>query len=297
MVARGLRLGLAVQALGVALCAFLLIRFADISPATAAMLSFAALLGVYLVFTLTTFAIFWPRSRNDGSGQSVGLLAASRTILTEWLAFLALFAVIQPFADSVFSVKGMPRQTEKLPVMLVHGYRCNSGLWWWMIGRLRAAGFAAEAVDLEPALVSIDRFAEQLHHAIEAHLPATGARKLRLVTHSMGGLVARAYLKRYGSQRVDKLITLACGHQGTRIAYLGLGTSAREMEPGSAWLAALGEPASVPAVTVWTAQDNFISPQTSGRLSGAQEVVVSGMGHLTVMFSRRVLDIVLKEVS
>ena len=293
MVARGLRLGLVVQALGVALCAFLLARFAELSPATAAALGFAALLGVYLLFTLATFAICWPR-KYAVPEQNIGFLSVCRTIITEWLAFFALFAVIQPFADFVFSVNGARRRTEKLPVMLVHGYRCNSGLWWWMIARLRAAGFAAEAIDLEPALVSIDHFAEQLHDAIEAYLADTGAGKLRLVTHSMGGLVARAYLQRYGSQRVDKVITLACGHHGTRIACLGLGKNAREMEPGSAWLAALPEPAPVPVVTVWTAQDNFIAPQTSSRLLGAQEFVLTGMGHLTLMFSPRVLDIVLK---
>ena len=295
MVARGLRWGVAVQALGIALCAFLLVRFAELGPAMAAALSFAALLGVYLLFTLATFAICWPR--NDGiPRQSIGFLAACRTILTEWLAFFALFGVIQPFADSLFPVKGGPRRTEKLPVMLVHGYRCNSGLWWWMIARLRAAGFAAEAIDLEPALSSIDRFAEQLHHAIEAYLQETAASKLRLVTHSMGGLVARAYLQRYGAGRVDKLITLACGHHGTRIARLGLGKNAREMEPGSAWLAALEEPAPVPTVTVWAAQDNFVAPQTSSRLSGAREIMLTGIGHLTFVFSPRVLDIVLKEL-
>ena len=65
MVARGLRLGLAVQALGVALCAFLLVRFAEISPAMAAAVSFAALLGVYLLFTLATFAICRARMRRS----------------------------------------------------------------------------------------------------------------------------------------------------------------------------------------------------------------------------------------
>ena len=295
MVARGLRWGLLVQAIGVGLCAFVLVRFAELSPATAAAVSFGVLLGVYFLFTLATFAICWPRSPAVPE-ENIGFLAALRTIVTEWLAFFALFGVIQPFADNFFSVKGRPQRGEKLPVMLVHGYRCNSGLWWWMISRLRAAGFAVEAIDLEPALASIDKFAEQLHHAIEAYLQDTGARKLRLVTHSMGGLVARAYLKRYGSERVDKVITLACGHHGTRIAYFGLGKNAREMEPGSGWLAALPEPAPVPVVTVWTAQDNFIAPQTSSRLSGAQDIILTGMGHLSLMFSPRVLDIVLKEL-
>jgi hypothetical protein len=52
----------------------------------------------------------------------------------------------------------------------------------------------------------------------------------------------------------------------------------------------------VPVVTVWTAQDNFIAPQTSSRLSGAQDIIVTGMGHLTLVFSRLVLDIVTKEL-
>lgn len=296
MVARRLRWGVAIQALGVALCAVLLVRFAELSPAVAAALGFAALLSIYLLLTLATFAICWPRNRGIAA-KNIGFLAACRTIAMEWLALFALFAVIQPFADSFFSVKCCPRRTEKLPVMLVHGYRCNSGLWWWMIDRLRAAGFAADAIDLEPALVSIDRFAEQLHCHIEAYLQDTGSIKLRLVTHSMGGLVARAYLQRYGTARVDKLIALACPHHGTRIARLGCGQNAREMEPGSAWLAALGEPAPVPAVTIWSAHDNFVGPQTSSRLSGAQDFVLAGIGHLTFMFSRRILGIVLKELS
>lgn len=94
MVAKGLRRGLAVQAIGMAICAYLLVRFAELSLAAAAALSFAVLLGVYLLLTLATFAICLPRSRDDGPGQTISLLAACRMILTEWLAFFALFGVI-----------------------------------------------------------------------------------------------------------------------------------------------------------------------------------------------------------
>ena len=117
MVAKGLRRALAIQAIGMAICAYLLVRFAELSLAAAAVHSFAVLLGVYLLFTLATFAICWPRSRDDGPGQTSSLLAACRTIFTEWLAIFALFGVIQPFADSFFSVKGRSRRAEKLPVL------------------------------------------------------------------------------------------------------------------------------------------------------------------------------------
>jgi triacylglycerol lipase len=259
-------------------------------------LSLAALPGVYFLFVLATFALTWPRKPDAIPEQNIEFPAACLMIFREWLAFFALFAVIQPFADSFFSVKSGGQPVSAPPIVLVHGYRCNSGLWWWMIARLRSAGFAASAPDLEPALVSIDRFAGQLHLHIESRLRETGADKVGLVTHSMGGHVARAYVKRYGSRRVDKLIMLACGHHGSRLARLGRGENARQMEPGSAWLAALEEPAPVPAVTVWTAQDNYISPQTSSRLSGARDIMLSGTGHLTFMFSPRILEILVKEL-
>ncbi len=297
MSARGLRWILAVEAAGVFLCAVLLVRFAAMSAAGAFALSAALLLGVYFLFTLATFAVCWPRKASDNAGQKIGAFAACRMIFKEWLAFFALFAVMQPFADSLFSFKRARQRSDKPPVLLVHGYQCNSALWWWIVGRLRAADFSAEAIDLEPAFAGINSYAEQLHRRIEACIEATGSETVQLVTHSMGGLVARAYIQRHGGRRVGKLITLACGHHGTRIARLGPGKNAREMEPGSAWLAALEEPVPVPAVTVWAAQDNFIAPQTSSRLDGAREIMLTGIGHLTFVFSPRILDILVKELS
>lgn len=296
MVARRLRMGLAIQALGVVLFAYLMVRFAGIMPAAAAALSLAALLAAYLLLTLVLFGISWPRSNKAGPGPHPGAVAACRMILAEWLAIFALFAIIQPFADSVFSVKRKRGGNAKLPILLVHGYACNSALWWWMMPRLRAAGFDADAIDLEPPLGSIEGFADQLHRHIEAYLKDCEACELQLVTHSMGGLVARTYLQRYGEARVGKLITLACPHHGTRLAQLGLGQDAREMEPASGFLAALGEHVPVLAVTIWSAADDFIAPQASAHLDGAKEVWLSGLGHLAFVCSRRVLDIVLQEL-
>ena len=108
--------------------------------------------------------------------------------------------------------------------------------------KLRWHGIRVGAVSLEPPFASIDALAAQLDREIEDFLQAGATSgKLVLVTHSMGGLAARAYLKRHGAARVAKLITLACPHHGTRLAYLGLGHNAREMRPGSAWLCTLAE--------------------------------------------------------
>ena len=45
-------------------------------------------------------------------------------------------------------------------------------------------------------------FADQVAAKIDAILAATGAARVAIVGHSMGGLVARAYLRRHGARKV-----------------------------------------------------------------------------------------------
>ncbi len=135
-------------------------------------------------------------------------------------------------------------------------------------------------VNLEPPFAGIDQLAENLHRYLDALSEKTGAREIVLVTHSMGGLVVRACLKRYGRGAVVKLITLSCPHHGTRLAHFGFGQNAREMEIGSAWLQKLaeGEGESVPTLSVWSRYDNFVVPQVSACLSKGEDEQIEGSG-------------------
>jgi triacylglycerol lipase len=109
-----------------------------------------------------------------------------------------------------------------------------------------------------------------------------------LVAHSMGGLVCRSYLAVHGPQRVARLVTLASPHAGSELARIGIGANAREMEPGSRWLADLAaEPLRVPAVSLRTAHDNYVMPQDNQRLPGARDVELAGIGHLAVLYADR----------
>ncbi len=293
MIAAWLRWKIAIELIGV----FVVARVLGAGIGYAAALSAAVLFALHAALILATFAIARPRGC---AGRGTGFAAWCRIIAAECLAYFALFAVIQPF-DRLFvrSAKQERPPASKTPVLFVHGYLCNRGLWWRTTARLRAQGIYSRALSLEPPLASINALAGQLNLDIEAYLKSSASEKLILVTHSMGGLVARAYLKRHGSARVAKLITLACPHHGTRIAYRGLGRNAREMEPGSPWLGALpgSETIAIPFVNVWSTHDNFVAPQISSRLEGAQEIVLSGLGHLSFVFSERVLKILLEELS
>ncbi len=179
------------------------------------------------------------------------------------------------------------------PVLLAHGYCCNRAIWWWMGRRLRAKGLVVATVNFEPTFGDIDAFAEQLRVRIDAVLAETGASRLTLATHSMGGLVARAYLRRYGDAKVAALVTLAAPHHGSQLARLALGLDARQMEPDSVWLRKLGAAKiAIPVVSVWSATDEFVAPQDSARWPGAREHVLAGHDHMSMVFSDRAAAII-----
>ena len=54
-----------------------------------------------------------------------------------------------------------------LPVLLIHGYGCNSGYWHSFSKRLAAEQVSHYAVDLEPVLAAIDDYVPIVQRAVE----------------------------------------------------------------------------------------------------------------------------------
>ena len=117
-----------------------------------------------------------------------------------------------------------------------------------------------------------------MQRAVETLCAAAGAPKLVIVAHSMGGLVARAWLRKHGGARLARVITLGTPHHGTCLASFGVGRNAAQMRRAgpadgleSEWLRALaaGESAATRALvtSIYTHHDNIISPQTSSFLA------------------------------
>lgn len=230
--------------------------------------------------------------------EGVGPLTIA-AIGAEIFSAIALFLVILPFERLFMGSDAIGKLPPgRTPVLLVHGYMCNRGFWWMFRRWLRAEGFAVATVTLETPVSGIDSLADALHTRIEALLAETGASRVALVTHSMGGLVARAYARKHGWGRVERFVTLAGPHAGTVIAWFGIGRNGAEMRPRSAWIEALNrEPKPpVPVTTIWSAGDEIIAPQDSSRLPGAREIVLPAMGHLAMAFSRTMAELVAAEL-
>ena len=187
-----------------------------------------------------------------------------------------------------------------VPVLLVHGYGCNSGYWARLVPLLDRAGISHAGVDLEPVAGSIDDYVPLIEARVQALCAATGAQRIAIVAHSMGGLAARAWLRRHGDARLARLITLGTPHQGTALARFGPGKNAVQMRRGSAWLrdlAAFETPAMrARVVSIYTHHDNIVAPQDSGVLAGARNVAFGGVGHVALCSNPRVLAEVLRQL-
>jgi triacylglycerol esterase/lipase EstA (alpha/beta hydrolase family) len=231
----------------------------------------------------------------------VGLRAWTVAWMREIVDSIRTFSYAQPLlgARDFATVARESIETdlpERLPVLLIHGYFCNRAVWRPMARRLSAKGHAVDAVDLEPAFGSIDSYAPLIAAAVDALRARTGAAQVALVCHSMGGLAARAYLRRYGDASVACVVTLGTPHLGTLHAALGRGANVRQMRRDSPWLRELAgsEPAERLArfTVVISWQDNIVAPQGVQTLPGARTIAFSGIGHITLAYDRRVADAV-----
>jgi pimeloyl-ACP methyl ester carboxylesterase len=156
---------------------------------------------------------------------------------------------------------------------------------------LEDRGHVVATLNLEPLFGDIDDYAAQLSQRIEDVCSITGASRVALVGHSMGGLVCQAYLRQASGRRVTKLITLGTPFGGSRLARFGPGRNARQMRPDNPWLVALEHTPvalGVEITTIASLHDAFVSPQAA-RLEGAHSHTLAGLGHLEMAWSVKVL--------
>jgi triacylglycerol esterase/lipase EstA (alpha/beta hydrolase family) len=291
MVIRATRILLSVQLL-IAAALYLLAtrRFGMDNHVLAALLAVGVVLLARMAITANNFGLAWLYRSETPQHHRVSRLAAIRMFLTEYCASMITSSWTMGFCTfrEWQGKAGVP------PVLLVHGYGCNSGYWHFMSRALRRADISHYTIDLEPVFAGIDQFVPALHARIEEICRKTGQQKLIIVGHSMGGLVARAYLRDHGAARVARVITLGTPHRGTGLARFGAGHNSRQMRWNgsaaegrcSAWLARL-ERCEDPAVrslflSLYSHQDNIVSPQLSSCLPGALNIEFNGVGHVAL---------------
>lgn len=260
------------------------------------------------VITANTFLLSRRYGSPIPSSAQVGPFAAARLFFIEFVSTMQSSSWTMAFCNFETRCVADPAS---LPVLLIHGYGCNSGYWHAMSKALTEARISHHAVTLEPLLVSIDDYVPAIRQAI-SQLQAdygTGRHdRIILVGHSMGGLACRAYLRAHGDQGIAALITIGTPHSGTAIANHGIGTNAEQMAmtrcvtgfDSSPWLQALSEsetPRHRALITsIYSYHDNIVAPQSSSHLDGANNIALNGIGHVALALNKQVQRLVVKHI-
>ncbi|MEB0135656.1 alpha/beta fold hydrolase [Actimicrobium sp. CCC2.4] len=289
MIRRLTRWLLALQGLAVAGVAWALLQLAHLqSPALALALGVGLVVAIRLSITASGFYLAWRYRSETPAPYRINRRMAARLFCTEFSASMISASWSMPF----FRVGKRPAaQPEGLPVLLIHGYGCNSGYWRSMSRRLSAANITHHGIDLEPPLAGIDSYVPAIARAVDTLARDSHCRQVILVVHSMGGLISRAYLREHGCDRLAAVITLGTPHHGTALARGGIGINSQQMccsadNTPSAWLQQLAGSETTQTrglfTTIYSHHDNIVSPQCSAHLEGATNLAVAGIGHVAL---------------
>jgi triacylglycerol lipase len=195
--------------------------------------------------------------------------------------------VVLPLAAAAFAQAPPTRAAPaRDPILFVHGWQGNAGQWRTMMARFRRDGWSeaelfAWTFDDRQSNAAV---AARISARIDQVLAATGASRVDVVTHSMGSLSTRYYLKNLARPgRVDAWASLGGPNHGTQAAWLCFSTACREMRPGSAFLAALNREDETPGAAryaTWGSPCDEVVGPSSVALDGAENYPVRCVAHL-----------------
>jgi triacylglycerol esterase/lipase EstA (alpha/beta hydrolase family) len=175
--------------------------------------------------------------------------------------------------------------TAKDPVVIVPGFTTGPIIsvgYEPLAARLRDAGYdVTMLVYPDYGFGDIHANAVRLANLVSSVRARTGAARVDLVAHSMGGLVSRDYVKNLGgSATVDSLIMMGTPNYGTSVANIAsfflLGdcagiTACQQMARGSSYLAALNAGddtiGSVRYTSIATKVDEVVVPYSTAFLA------------------------------
>ncbi|WP_279538015.1 esterase/lipase family protein [Paenibacillus turpanensis] len=192
------------------------------------------------------------------------------------LMFLSVF-VISPL-PKVAADEASAAATTRTPVIFVHGLGGSDSNFAYIKAFLQRQGWTSNelyAIDLPSKQgnqwlnsAAIDRFVDEV-------LAKTGHSEVNIIAHSMGGANSLYYiLNRGGASKVDKLITLG----------------------GANRLTTSVAPDGVDVTSIYSTSDTIVTNSLS-RLIGANNIQISGVSHIGLIFSSRVNELILTELN
>jgi triacylglycerol lipase len=201
------------------------------------------------------------------------------------------------------------------PVLLVPGYGGGTGSLQSLADLLAARGRDATVVNLPgDGTGDLEESAGALDAAVTEALARTGEETVDVVGFSAGGVIARLWVADGHAAVTRRVVTLGAPHHGTSLADLAgsLGPEqcpegCRQLAQSSDLLAELNAGDETPEgptwVSIWTTQDQTVTPPDSARLDGALNLPVQSVcagaqvGHGDLPRDPLVQELVLAELA
>jgi triacylglycerol lipase len=185
------------------------------------------------------------------------------------------------------------------PVLLLHGIFHNATAFFAFERRLRREGFRSiDTIEFWTSLHSFQAMVDQLVAKVRALREECRARgrpdqRVRLVAHSLGGLVVRAALldERF-ARNIDKVIFLGVPHQGNYSFRLPFPRCLRAIASHGPLMKRLKEeplPGGIDYANLRGGLD-FIAPRADTFLPHVSNFVFEDVGHAGLLSSRKVVQ-------
>jgi triacylglycerol lipase len=183
---------------------------------------------------------------------------------------------------------GTPAQGRLGPVLLVPGYGGESGSLDVLATKIRATGREAIVLRLPGSGTGSLITEAALLNATAARVMRRGAPSVDVIGYSAGGVVALLWARHGdGASRARRIVTLGAPFHGTELAAAAQAlvpgecpTACQQLVPGSSLLTSLDVARSgglPPWLSLWTTDDEVVSPPDSARLAGAVDVPVQSI--------------------
>jgi triacylglycerol esterase/lipase EstA (alpha/beta hydrolase family) len=215
-------------------------------------------------------------------------------VLTSMAAVIVVVAVVASLLGSGGSASqappaaGTPAQDRPGPVLLVPGYGGSTGSLSVLARRIRAAGRVAIVLHLPgKGTGSLIADAGVLNAAVNRAL-SRGAPSVDVIGYSAGGVATLVWARQDGgTHKARRVITLGSPFHGTQLASAATAflpgacpVACQQLVPGSSLLSRL-DATAVPArprwLSLWTTDDQTVTPPDSARLAGALNVPIQSV--------------------
>jgi hypothetical protein len=186
-------------------------------------------------------------------------------------------------------------------IMLVHAFLHNDSVWGYFYRYLHKRGFGPiNTITYHSYTKNIKQNAQLLKERIDFIQTESGKPIEILIGHSMGGLISLEYALEYAPKdKIIFVITMGSPLHGSYLASLAkriMGPSGRDTIPDSPYINSLQkklrDAKHIQVLNFASKTDLFIQPWDSAILKNllyAEFVVFDDIGHMTYLFSDRVL--------